>query len=422
MVAPGQRSGAAPRYHPTRAHATLERGRRLLPGARWLVVPIPSPMIACHADHIGSLLRPPALITAREEAASGRISRTRFKAIEDRAVEDAIRLAGGRGPASGHRRRAAAALLPKPVRRIRERPGRLGPERVSVGRLARRFFYRRRSDDCAPRRTRGRGEAPTEAVFVGGRVRVSACAHHTLAQNHAAQPQPMGELLVSAALPRSLSHLGKLPRRRGGPPSRGSRGTGPAGRDATSSSTRPTMRCCSIRRRAASTSPKAGVRSATWNAASRWTTPSSGIFRALHSAFTCAGETKAAAGLRAAGTSGSRGPSSGASARSGYCSNTTMRVRDRSSLSRRCRTTNWWCSDSSPPSAPHLEPMDELERRIREASRFVPLERLAVSPQCGFSSSVIGNAITPADQERKLRLVVETARRVWGEDRISEDR
>ncbi|HEY2970632.1 MAG TPA: methionine synthase, partial [Casimicrobiaceae bacterium] len=65
---------------------------------------------------------------------------------------------------------------------------------------------------------------------------------------------------------------------------------------------------------------------------------------------------------------------------------------------------------------PRLEPMNELERRIREASRFVPLERLALSPQCGFSSSVIGNAITPADQERKLSLVVETARRVWGED------
>jgi len=65
---------------------------------------------------------------------------------------------------------------------------------------------------------------------------------------------------------------------------------------------------------------------------------------------------------------------------------------------------------------PRLEPMEELESRIREASRFVPLERLAVSPQCGFSSSVIGNAITLADQERKLRLVVETARRVWGED------
>jgi 5-methyltetrahydropteroyltriglutamate--homocysteine methyltransferase len=63
-----------------------------------------------------------------------------------------------------------------------------------------------------------------------------------------------------------------------------------------------------------------------------------------------------------------------------------------------------------------LEPMDELAGRIREASRFVARERLAISPQCGFSNSVIGNAITPADQERKLRLVVETARRFWGED------
>ena len=65
---------------------------------------------------------------------------------------------------------------------------------------------------------------------------------------------------------------------------------------------------------------------------------------------------------------------------------------------------------------PHLEPIGELTTRIREASRFVPIERLAVSPQCGFSNSVMGNAVVPADQERKLRLVVETARRVWGED------
>src|SRR5262249_22752524 len=49
-------------------------------------------MIACHADHIGSLLRPPELVSGREDAASGRISHARFKVIEDRAVEDAIRL------------------------------------------------------------------------------------------------------------------------------------------------------------------------------------------------------------------------------------------------------------------------------------------------------------------------------------------
>jgi methionine synthase II (cobalamin-independent) len=49
-------------------------------------------MIAYHADHIGSLLRPSELIPAREEAGAGRISRARFKTVEDRAVEDAIRL------------------------------------------------------------------------------------------------------------------------------------------------------------------------------------------------------------------------------------------------------------------------------------------------------------------------------------------
>lgn len=64
---------------------------------------------------------------------------------------------------------------------------------------------------------------------------------------------------------------------------------------------------------------------------------------------------------------------------------------------------------------PRLGPATKLESRVREARRFVPLERLAVSPQCGFSSSVIGNTVTLADPERKLSLVVETAQRVWSE-------
>jgi 5-methyltetrahydropteroyltriglutamate--homocysteine methyltransferase len=63
---------------------------------------------------------------------------------------------------------------------------------------------------------------------------------------------------------------------------------------------------------------------------------------------------------------------------------------------------------------PRVENRVELAGRIREASRFVPLERLALSPQCGFASSVLGNRISPEDQRRKLQLVVETAREVWG--------
>jgi 5-methyltetrahydropteroyltriglutamate--homocysteine methyltransferase len=61
-----------------------------------------------------------------------------------------------------------------------------------------------------------------------------------------------------------------------------------------------------------------------------------------------------------------------------------------------------------------LESKDELKRRIEQASEFVPLDRLALSPQCGFASTIEGNLVTPADQEAKLRLVAETAQEVWG--------
>jgi len=61
-----------------------------------------------------------------------------------------------------------------------------------------------------------------------------------------------------------------------------------------------------------------------------------------------------------------------------------------------------------------LEDKDDLKRRIDEASKFVPLDQLCLSPQCGFSSTVHGNDIATADQRRKLELVVQTAREVWG--------
>jgi len=63
---------------------------------------------------------------------------------------------------------------------------------------------------------------------------------------------------------------------------------------------------------------------------------------------------------------------------------------------------------------PRRETVDDLRARIREASQFVDLARLALSPQCGFSTSVVGNAITQEDERDKLRTIVETARAVWG--------
>ncbi|MFQ6012833.1 MAG: cobalamin-independent methionine synthase II family protein [Thermoplasmata archaeon] len=63
---------------------------------------------------------------------------------------------------------------------------------------------------------------------------------------------------------------------------------------------------------------------------------------------------------------------------------------------------------------PRQESSAELVDRIEEASRYIPLERLALSTQCGFASVALGNAISPVTQERKLNLVAEVARTVWG--------
>jgi 5-methyltetrahydropteroyltriglutamate--homocysteine methyltransferase len=62
---------------------------------------------------------------------------------------------------------------------------------------------------------------------------------------------------------------------------------------------------------------------------------------------------------------------------------------------------------------PQLESQDALRRRIDEASRYLPLDNLAISPQCGFASIAAGNLLSIDDQWRKLQLVVDTARMVW---------
>ena len=61
-----------------------------------------------------------------------------------------------------------------------------------------------------------------------------------------------------------------------------------------------------------------------------------------------------------------------------------------------------------------LESKDLLKRRIVEASRYVPIDQLCLSPQCGFSSTVEGNALTREEEIAKLELIVDTAAEVWG--------
>ncbi|MBO0876701.1 MAG: 5-methyltetrahydropteroyltriglutamate--homocysteine S-methyltransferase, partial [Pseudonocardia sp.] len=60
-----------------------------------------------------------------------------------------------------------------------------------------------------------------------------------------------------------------------------------------------------------------------------------------------------------------------------------------------------------------IETVDFLRRRIEEAARYVPLDRLAISPQCGFASTIEGNPITEDDQWRKLEVLLRTAELVW---------
>ncbi len=62
-----------------------------------------------------------------------------------------------------------------------------------------------------------------------------------------------------------------------------------------------------------------------------------------------------------------------------------------------------------------LEDADQLRRRIDEASQYVPLDQLCLSLQCGFSSTVEGNALTYDEEVAKLRLIVDVARDVWGD-------
>ena len=63
---------------------------------------------------------------------------------------------------------------------------------------------------------------------------------------------------------------------------------------------------------------------------------------------------------------------------------------------------------------PVLEKKDALKKRVDQAAKYVPLENLCLSPQCGFASSEVGNQLTEDDQKRKLALVAETAREIWG--------
>ena len=371
-------------------------------------------MIACHAEHIGSLLRPPQLVSAREDIASSRISHARFKAVEDRAVEDAIALqerVGLQVVTDGEQRRLSfQSQFAESVsglgdwdlnaflwgdwrgdsttgdRRI-ERPRELGV----VEKLQRRrhlsveelVFLRARTKRI-PKITlpspslwanfwsadRSRAAYPTLESFLADVV--------DILREDIVELVRLGATYIQLDAPHYALLLD--PATRGFYESQGW------------STERYLDRGIEMDNAVIGDLPGVtfGFHLCRGNQDSRWLT--SGGYEPI--ARTIFRRIRAQRLLLEYDD-----------ARSGSFEPLKEVPADKMVVLGLITTKR-----------PRLESIDEVESRIREASRYIPLERLAVSPQCGFSSSMIGNAITPTDQERKLSLVVEIARRVWGED------
>ena len=164
-----------------------------------------------------------------------------------------------------------------------------------------------------------------------------------------------------------------------------------AGRHATSSSTRRSTRTTSIRSTARRCGSRAAIRTRTSRPRPPATTRRWRVCRARMSRSPCtsAAGTAAAGGTRKAATTRSRRSCSRGWTSIGSCSSTTPSGRARSSRCAWCRAARTSCSGLVTTKEPRLESGDDLRRRIDEAARYVPLEHLALSPQCGFASIAV---------------------------------
>jgi len=367
-------------------------------------------MIAYHADHVGSLLRPSGLITAREDAAASRISRARFKAIEDRAVEDAIRLQERVGLpviTDGEQRRLSFQS------RFAESVSGLGDWDLNAflwghwrgdpSTVGDRTIERPAGLGVVEKLQRGRYLSVEDFVFLRARTTrtpkialpsPSLWANFWSAQNSRAAYSTLESFLADVVdiLREEVAELVRI-------------GATYIQLDAPHYALLLDLATRSF------------YESQGWSA-ERY------LERGIEMDNAVMGDFPGVTLCR--GNQGSRWLASGGYER--IARTVFRRVRAQRLLLeyddarsgsfeplKEVPEDKWVVLGLITTKRPHLEPIDELESRIREASRFMPLEHLAISPQCGFSSSVIGNAITAADQERKLRLVVETAQRVWGE-------
>ena len=363
------------------------------------------------ADHVGSLLRPPALLHARADYAAGRIDADELRAVEDDADARGGAHAGGDRPAGGDRRRAAPRLLAHglhlPARRRQEARlrtrGRV-PQPGRQRRLHAALDARRRAAAARAHDLRRRLRVPARQRDDG-----DAEAHDPVAEHGALPRRPRRDRRDGLSRPgRVLGRPhGGLPRR-GQPARRAGLPLPAARRHQPRLPQRPEAARAHRGDRRGSGAPARGLHPP----------PQRGdrepARRAWRSRRTCAAATSARPGSPRATTSTSPRCCSTSSRSTASSWSGTTSARAASSRCASCRRASRSCSASSRPRRGELERKDELKRRIEEAAKFADIDQLCLSPQCGFSSTVDGNDLTVEQQAAKLRLVVETAREVWG--------
>ena len=361
------------------------------------------------ADHVGSLLRPAELLAARADHAAGRIDADELRAAEDDAIRAAIKMqrdVGLRSATDGEFRRTSWHIdFIYALGGITEVEG----EGIHV-----QFRNEAGEYDYAPPAMRVvRSDRAAEADLRRG---VHVPARQRRRRHHAEADDPIA---VDGPLPRRqlVDRPERLPghRRLLGRSRQRLRGPG-AGR------LRPRVPLPPARRHEprlrqrpgaarAHRKPSAAIPSTCTSSTSPTSTVRSpAVPTTWRSPRTCVAATTSRCGRpRAAMTSSPRRCSATWRSTATSSSSTTS-APVASSRCATCPRASRSCSVSSRPSARTLEDKDMLKRRIEEASKYIDIDQLCLSPQCGFSSSVEGNHVTHEDQAAKLRLVVETAR------------
>ena len=364
------------------------------------------------ADHVGSLLRPPRLLEARENFTAGLITAAELRAVEDEEIPGAIRMqeeVGLQSATDGEFRRASWHM---------DFIYALGGVSKAPGHLAVKFHNAAGDIEFTP-----------ASIMVDGKLRIDETIFadaFTFVRDH-----------VTTAVPKLTIPSPNMVHYRGGPAMLDPAvypdieefwaDLAAAYADEVAAARRPGLHLPAVRRHQPGLPqrprparrdhrPRRGRRAPAPSLHQARSTPRSRTGpRAWPSPPTCAAATSAPPGWPPAGTTSWPRPCSPSSTWTGSSWSTTTSAPAASSPCASSRKGKQVVLGLVTTKRPELESRDDLKRRVDEAAKYVPLDQLCLSGQCGFSSTSEGNALTQAEQLAKLRLIVETARDIWGD-------